>query len=94
MTGKASGWTYGGLTALTAREYAKVDTTTVDGAGREQVVRRKLIEPYTSYNVGRVQRDIFGGSSNVGAIGTAVVREKDLDAYTGGIDYNLRWDKN
>ena len=95
VTGKASGWTYGGLTALTDREYATVDATTVDGAGREQVVRtERLIEPYTSFNVGRVQRDIFGGSSNVGAIGTAVVREKDLDAYTGGIDYTLRWDKN
>jgi len=95
VTGKASGWTYGGLTALTDREYATVDATTVDGAGREQVVRtERLIEPYTSFNVGRVQRDIFGGSSNIGAIGTAVVREKDLDAYTGGIDYTLRWDKN
>ena len=38
VTGKASGWTYGGLTALTDREYATVDATTVDGAGREQVV--------------------------------------------------------
>lgn len=94
VTGKASGWTYGGLTALTDREYATVDATTVDGAGREQVVRtERLIEPYTSFNVGRVQRDVFGGS-NVGAIGTAVVREKDLDAYTGGVDYTLRWDKN
>lgn len=95
VTGKASGWTYGGLTALTDREYAKVDATAIDAGGREQVVQtERLIEPYTSFNVGRVQRDLFGGSSNVGAIATAVVREKDLDAYTGGIDYSLRWDKN
>ena len=40
-----------------------------------------------------MQRDVFGGS-NVGAIATAVVREKDLDAYTGGVDYTLRWNKN
>lgn len=94
VTGKASGWTYGGLTALTDREYATVDATTLDGAGREQTVRtERLIEPYTSFNVGRVQRDVFGGS-NVGAIATAVVREKDLDAYTGGVDYTLRWNKN
>ncbi len=94
VTGKASGWTYGGLTALTDREYATVDATTVDGAGREQVARtERLIEPYTSFNVGRVQRDVFGGS-NIGAIATAVVREKDLDAYTGGVDYTLRWNKN
>ena len=84
VTGKASGWTYGGLTALTDREYATVDATTVD---RRVERTERLIEPYTSFNVGRVQRDVFGGSSNVGAIGTAVVREKDLDAYTGRIDY-------
>ena len=95
VTGKASGWTFGGLTALTDREYATVDAKAVDGAGREQVVRtERLIEPYTSFNVGRVQRDILGGSSNVGAIATAVVREKDVDAYTGGVDYTLRWDRN
>ena len=95
VTGKASGWTYGGLTALTDREYAQVDARTIDATGREHVARtERLIEPYTSFNVGRVQRDIFGGSSNVGAIATAVVREKDRDAYTGGIDYQLRWDKN
>src|SRR6185295_1551051 len=28
LTGKSSGWTYGGLTALTAREYATVDVAT------------------------------------------------------------------
>jgi hypothetical protein len=94
VTGKASGWTFGGLTALTDREYATVDATITDAAGREQVVRtERLIEPYTSFNVGRVQRDVFGGS-NIGAIATAVVREKDLDAYTAGVDYTLRWNKN
>lgn len=46
------------------------------------------------YSVGRVQRDIMGSTSNVGAIATAVVREKDLDALSGGGDYNIRWDKN
>src|SRR5439155_4899962 len=29
-----------------------------------------------------------------GAIFTGVIREKDEDAFTGGIDYNLRWDRN
>ncbi len=95
LTGKASGWTYGALTALTAREYATVDTTTTDAAGHEVVTRgEQLIEPMTSYDVGRVQRDILHGSSNVGAIVTAVVREKDADAFTGGGDYNFRWGSN
>lgn len=95
VTGKAATWTYGALTALTAREYAAVDAVTVDDAGRETVRRTdRLIEPLTSYNVARVQRDLLGGSSNVGAIATAVVRERDADAVTGGIDYNIRWARN
>ncbi len=95
VTGKASTWTYGVLSALTAREYATVDAVTVDGAGMETVTRvQRLIEPRTSYNVVRVQRDILGSTSNVGAIATAVVRERDADAFTGGVDYNLRWGRN
>ncbi len=95
VTGKASGWTYGGLTALTSREYALVETTTVASTGESVTGRtERLIEPRTSYSVGRVQRDILGGSSNVGAIGTAVVREQSTDAFTGGVDYNIRWKQN
>ena len=95
VTGKASTWTYGALTALTAREYATVDAVTVDNTGTETVTRAdRLIEPLTSYNVARLQRDILGGSSNVGAIATAVVREGDHDAFTGGIDHNIRWGRN
>ena len=86
-SGKSNGWTYGGLTALTDREYAVVDTA----AGQRT---ERLIEPYTSYSVGRVQKDILGGSSNVGGVGTAVVRDGDTDAYTGGVDYTVRWSKN
>jgi Domain of unknown function (DUF5916) len=93
LTGKSSGWTYGALTALTSREYAQVESTTTDAAGHAATVRtERLIEPRTSYNVARLQRDI--GPSNVGVIGTAVVREQYADAYTGGIDYNLRWHRN
>lgn len=95
VTGKASGWTFGGLTALTAREYGVVETTSTNPDGEETVsTARKLIEPRTAFGVGRVQRDILGGTSNVGAIATAVVREKDLDAFTAGGDFNLRWNKN
>ena len=95
LTGKKSGWTYGALSALTAAEYAEVDAASTDAAGNEVVTRtERLIEPRTSYNVARVQRDLFGARSNIGAIGTAVLRENDLDAYTGGFDYNFRWNSN
>jgi len=52
----------------------------------------RLVEPATLYSVGRLQRDILHSSSNVGFIATGVVREKDLDAFTAGPDFNLRWD--
>ena len=95
LTGKSSGWTYGGLTALTSREYATVDVATKAPDGSELVTREeRLIEPMTGYSIGRVQRDILHGSSNVGAIATAVVRERDADAFTGGGDYNIRWNSN
>ena len=93
LTGKSSGWTYGALTTLTSREHAVVDATTVDAAGNSVTSRtERLIEPRTSYNVARLQRDV--GASNVGVIGTAVLREKYADAFTGGVDYNLRWKRN
>ncbi len=97
LTGKKSGWTYGGLAALTAREFAVVDTqlTTADGTTTTMRNDRRLVEPATMYSVGRVQRDIFASSSNVGLVATGVVRgDKQLDAFTGGPDYNLRWNKN
>ncbi len=59
-SGKANGWTYGGLTALTDREYALVETA----AG---VRTERLIEPYTSYNVARVQKDLFAAAHRTSA---------------------------
>jgi hypothetical protein len=95
VTGKSAGWTYGALSALTAREYAVVDSIGVDTAGVETATRTtRLIEPLTSYSAARIQRDIMGGSSNVGALAAAVVREDDANALAGGIDYKIRWDRN
>ena len=90
LTGKSSQWTYGALTAVTGREFADIDTPVVDGSGFTR--QERLIEPTTSYNVVRLQRDI--GSSNIGGLVTGVMREKADDAFTGGFDYNLRWDDN
>src|SRR5262245_16073971 len=91
ITGKKSDWTYGALTAATGREYADVDTPIVDGAGYTR--HESLIEPATSYNVFRLQRDLKG-SSNIGALFTGVFREGADNAVTGGFDHNIRWDQN
>ena len=87
VTGKSGQWTYGTLTAATGREHALVER---DSGSRYD----HLSEPLTSYNVARLQRDVLGGSSNVGMLATGVFRDEADDAFTGGIDYNLRWDQN
>lgn len=95
LTGRAAGWTYGILSALTAPEYAQVEIEHTDDEGDTVLTRgERLVEPLTSYSVARVQRSIFGASSSVGAIATSVVRDRDLDAFTGGLDFNLRWNRN
>jgi hypothetical protein len=85
LTGKASKLTYGALTALTSSESANV---LVNGKKED-----RLVEPLASFNVVRLQRD-FRGSSNIGLIATGVFRDRDKDAFTGGFDYNLKWDRN
>jgi hypothetical protein len=95
LTGKGSGWTYGLMTAMTSREYAQVESPITDADGTTTSVRgERLIEPATSYNVARVQRDVMNGTSNVGGIITGVLREQTDDAFTAGMDYTLRWDSN
>jgi hypothetical protein len=95
LTGKAGRWTYGALSALTSAEYATVDATTTGASGNTQVTRtERLIEPRTAYNVVRIQRDLMNATSNIGGVLTGVVRDGDADAYTGGVDYNIRWKRN
>jgi hypothetical protein len=95
LTGKVSRWSYGGIAALTSAEYATVDVEEA-AAGGESIVTRleRLVEPRAMYGVGRVLRDFRSGTSNLGALATAVVREGDRNAFTGGFDYALRWDQN
>jgi hypothetical protein len=95
LTGRKSLWTYGGLAAITSSEHAIVDATSTDAEGNQTVTRlERLIEPRTLYSVGRLQRDIAGGSSTIGLIGTTVLRDGDANAFTGGGDANIRWGGN
>ena len=47
----------------------------------------RLIEPYTSYNVGRIQKDLPAGSSQVGGIGTAVLGGDGMSAEVGATTF-------
>jgi len=83
------GWSIGILESVTERERA-----TIDDNGKR---RKEMVEPFTNYFVGRLQKDINGGNTILGGIFTAVNREHGLDdilhrsAYSGGVDFLHFW---
>ena len=83
------GWSIGVLESVTQREMA-----TIDSLGKR---RKEMVEPLTSYFVGRLQKDIHSGNTIIGGIFTAVNRESGLDnilprnAYSGGVDFLHYW---
>jgi hypothetical protein len=94
LAGKtARGWSLGVLNALTGAEHARF----VDGSG---ATVRGLIEPRTNYFVGRVNRELRRGQSQIGGIFTSANRDLAGDpradalrssAYTGGLDFIHEW---
>ena len=93
---KASGKTQQGLSlgllsSFTEREFA----TIIDADGE----RQEEIEPFTSFNVGRVQQDFNDGQSTIGVMLTGVnrnLRTPELSflhnsAYSSGVDLVHRW---
>lgn len=93
LTGKtAAKTTFGLLTALAAQEYVRIETTSVRTGFQKH--RDFLVEPRTHFLVGRVKQDLFAGNSHVGLLGTAVQRDRARDAYTGGVDWTLKWRDN
>ncbi len=96
LTGRtAGGWSLGLLEAATAREYA----TVADSLGQRT---REVVEPFTNYAVLRARRDLRGGNTTFGLIGTAVNRRIDdasleflrSSAYAGGVDFTHRFSRN
>ena len=97
LTGKtARGTSFAVTQALTTSEHARLETTLVDAAGGLPRRRRRdaLIEPWTHFLVGRVRHDLFSGTSYVGGIGTALNRRYASSAYSAGVDWDLRWDRD
>jgi hypothetical protein len=84
VTGKTSGGTsLGILGSLTQKEHARY----VDEAGME---REAVVEPRASYIVARVKQDVLE-NSEVGGMATAVNQQTLDAAYTGGVDWTLRF---
>ena len=91
LTGKTEGKTaFGILGAVAASEYATIERN-VNG---EMIKEEYLVEPRANYLVGRVEQDILGGTSTAGILATAVHRHDAASAYTGGVDWNLRFREN
>ena len=88
LTGRAGGFSIGGLSAITADEDAVIALGTAE--------RRQTVEPLTGYSVMRARRE-FHNQSSVGFIATATNRNLDeftrflpAQAYTGGVDVDWR----
>jgi hypothetical protein len=88
LTGRVGKFSVGGLNAITSDERANV----FDGASTS----RALVEPLTSYSVGRATRE-FANQSSLGFMMTATNRRLSSelsflpsDAYTGGTDWDWR----
>jgi hypothetical protein len=94
VSGQSGGWQLGFLDALTAREHARVEDST--GARRSEE-----IEPLSNWTVASLRRNLRGGASGVGFVGTGVVRDlrnPDLasmrsSAFTAGWDFFHRFGK-
>ncbi len=84
ITGKTKrGLALGILQALTQEEKA----TLTDAHNRSFA---QVVEPAASYSLVRLKQDV-SDNSNVGMIATAVARDRHWPAFTGGVDWNLRF---
>jgi hypothetical protein len=90
LTGRVGRFSVGALTALTTAEEADI-------AGAGLVRRTQVIEPTAGYSVIRARRE-FANQSNIGVMLTSTNRRlvSDVsflpdDAYTGGVDYDIRF---
>lgn len=88
LTGKTNnGWSYGLIESITNQEEAEI----TDGT----ITRKEIVEPFSNYLIGRLQRDINKGNTIIGGMFTLTNRkleETGLDfltknAWSGGIDF-------
>ena len=85
-----NGWSVGILESMTSKEYAKVNFN--------NKTKEMLVEPFTNYFLGRVQKDFNNKNTFFGGIFTATNRSLDSEesvlrkaAYSGGLDFKHQW---
>src|SRR5882762_4790088 len=75
LTGRTpSGWSIGALDAVTRRESATIQRTDLTRVSH-------MVEPPTNYFVGRVQKDLRGGATQLRVMGTSVYRDLSNDPF-------------
>ena len=96
LTGKSeNNWSLGAIEAITAQ----VNTRIYNTETRQE--SHVTAEPFTSYTVGRVQKDFADGKTIVGGMFTSTLRSLDdatedyynKTAITGGLDFTRYFDK-
>ena len=95
ITGKlGDGWNVGFVTAVTNREYA--DVQFLKEEGEEKAKKAEVeVEPLTSFNVLRVQKEFNEGRQALGIISTAAIRNfknNDLRDYVNSEAYSFGLD--
>jgi hypothetical protein len=90
---KFSGKTKNGLSIGILESVGKRVHARIDNNGE---VRKELVEPLTSYFVGRVIQDYQEGNTIIGGVFSSVNREKGIswlhdNAYSGGLDFQRFW---
>jgi hypothetical protein len=91
---KFSGKTKDGLSIGILESITQREKATIDYNGQK---RKELVEPFTNYFVGRIQKDFNSGNTVLGGILTAVTRERGLndllhhEAFSGGFDFLHFW---
>jgi hypothetical protein len=80
LTGKLGGWNIGVINALTAREYASVDSFGLR--------TKEEVEPFSYYGVLRAQKDINQGQQGIGFMATGVMRDNSAPTLDGILNKN------
>ncbi len=95
LSGRVAGWSVGLLDAVTAREIARFRLPAEDSD-------ESVVEPLTNYSVLSLRRDLRGGRTGLGLMGTSVIRDIDEPslnflretAHTAGLDFYHRFGRN
>ena len=81
LSGKiGSGWNFGFINALTAREYAEIDS--------DSQRFQEEVEPFSYYGVLRTQKEFHEGAQGLGFMATSVVRDLNNENLESTINKN------